>query len=260
MLTLESTRGRRRAGAAGLAAGFRELAILRRGRIKPHGAAREAPFARRQRPPVGGLLHPGSAGLVGGQALYGCWAKLFPIYNDNSGCAGTGTAGRPDSVGPAAGLGAILFVRRGAVEMAQLFHTDVHSVSLHRLSMLGGIVTQPQHFVLQLLTGAATPATLRIIRPPGRLGPAGPGQRLFFRRGERLEPHSREGNRARPGRHQVRGDGGVRSGDCVRLAPGEQRVLIDRRQLWRGAFSGGRLTISDRAGDEPAPVTGAMTR
>ncbi len=36
--------------------------------------------------------------------------------------------------------------------MAQFFHTIVHSVSHHKLSMLGGPVNRPQYFVSSLLT------------------------------------------------------------------------------------------------------------
>ncbi len=127
--------------------------------------------------------------------------------------------GRPESAGPIERWDAIFLDSRGTAEMAHLFHIYVNSVSGRKLSMLGGIVTQPQHFVLQPLTRAATPDTLRIIRPSGASGPAGPDRRWLSRRGERLEPHPREGNRARPGRHQVRGEGEVRSGVLCEAGP-----------------------------------------
>jgi len=205
-------------------------------------------------------FHYGVVERLGARPLHRYRLKFFSNKNGNSMGASGGGVATPETAGPEGRLDAILPDRRGTAEMAHLFHIGIHNVNLHKLSMLGGIVTPPQHFVSRLLTATHSLATLPAIRPPGATGPAGPEHRPFSRRARRLETHPREGGRGRPGRCQVRGKGVVRSGDCPWLAPGERRSLLSRDGHWRGAFPWGALNDSDRPGLMPAPETGAIRR
>jgi len=228
--------------------------------IRTPCAAREAPSASPDPPTTVRWSWPRCVERPGARPLQHCWSNFCNNKNDNSIAAICGRVATREYAGPDGRWDAILPDRRGTAEMAHLFHIDVNSVSHHKLSMLGGIVTPPQHFVSRPLTAAPSPATLRTIRPPGATGPAGPDHRPFSRRANRLDTHPREGNRTRPGRHQVRGEGGVWFGGVSKAGPwGTAVVARSGRSMTRRSLRGA-LNISDRAGVMPGPETGAIRR